>query len=466
MEKESVIAVFDVGKTNKKLFLFNRKYQIVFERSARFVETTDDEGNSCDNLDSLRLSVFDSLQTIFRNGQFKVKAINFSTYGASLVHLDDQGLPLTPLYNYLNPYPPDLLKKFNNAYIKPSANFIRQVGTAITGSLNAALQLYKIKNQHPDLFHKISVSLHLPQYLSFLLTGKYCSDITSIGCHTGLWNFDEQAYHAWIHQEKISGKMAPIYDTATVFPITFPGSQIVAGIGLHDSSAALIPYLINFRDPFILISTGTWCVSMNPFDHNPLSVKDINKGCLYYLSYKGVPVKSSRVFAGNEHAIELQRIASYFNVNPLIFKTMRYNKSIMDAIIKGKKGHSDIDCHSKGRSTFSLRNLKSFSSAEVAYHQLMYDLVELQKYSTWLISKPGANIKHIFIDGGFSKNTIYMNLMANAFSETEVFAASMAQATALGAALAIHASWNKEDIPNDLIELKYYAPSSINKSLA
>ena len=41
-----VVAIFDVGKTNKKLFLFNEQYQIVFERSARFLETTDEDGDS------------------------------------------------------------------------------------------------------------------------------------------------------------------------------------------------------------------------------------------------------------------------------------------------------------------------------------------------------------------------------------------------------------------------------------
>ncbi len=50
-----------------------------------------------------------------------------------------------------------------------------------------------------------------------------------------------------------------------------------------------------------------------------------------------------------------------------------------------------------------------------------------------------------------------MNLLANAFPDQEVYAASMAQATALGAALVIHHEWNSKPIPADLIELKYYS---------
>ena len=100
-KKIPVVAIFDVGKTNKKLFLFDEHYHIVFERSARFLETTDEDGDPCENLESLRLSVFDSLHEVFRKNEFEIKAINFTSYGASFVYIDEHGRPLTPLYNYL-----------------------------------------------------------------------------------------------------------------------------------------------------------------------------------------------------------------------------------------------------------------------------------------------------------------------------------------------------------------------------
>jgi hypothetical protein len=50
-----------------------------------------------------------------------------------------------------------------------------------------------------------------------------------------------------------------------------------------------------------------------------------------------------------------------------------------------------------------------------------------------------------------------MNLLANVFPEMEIYAASMAQATAVGTAMAIHSSWNTNPFPNNIIELKYYA---------
>ena len=99
--KKNVIAILDVGKTNKKIFLFDQNYKIVFEKSARFFETIDEDGDPCENLDSLRLSVFDSLREVFSLEDFEIKAINFSAYGASLVYLNEQRHAFLPLYNYL-----------------------------------------------------------------------------------------------------------------------------------------------------------------------------------------------------------------------------------------------------------------------------------------------------------------------------------------------------------------------------
>src|SRR5690606_28180190 len=238
--KKPVIAVFDVGKTNKKLFLFDEHYKIVFERSARFLETVDEDGFPCENLESLRLSVFDSLHEVFRRSEFKIKAINFSTYGASLVYLDEYGRPLTPLYNYLKPYPEALKEEFYAKY-GGEEYFSYCTASPVLGSLNSGMQLYRIKKEKPKVFRKIKYALHLPQYLSFLISGKVYTDITSLGCHTNLWDFNKNAYHTWVEREGMLDKLAPIVPSDTVVPATFPGESYGVGTGLHDSSAALIP---------------------------------------------------------------------------------------------------------------------------------------------------------------------------------------------------------------------------------
>ena len=141
-----VIAIFDVGKTNKKLFLIDEEYNIVFERAARFIETEDEDDEPCENLDSLISSVHDSLAQVMQMNEYEIKAINFSTYGASFVYLDENGQPLTPLYNYLKAYPEDLQQAFYAKY-GGEEKVSLETASPVLGSLNSGLQLYRIKKE-------------------------------------------------------------------------------------------------------------------------------------------------------------------------------------------------------------------------------------------------------------------------------------------------------------------------------
>ena len=106
---------------------------------------------------------------------------------------------------------------------------------------------------------------------------------------------------------------------------------------------------------------------------------------------------------------------------------------------------------------FASRNLATFASDADAYHQLIFDLVVQQYVSTQLIIR-GSTVRKIFVDGGFSNNAIYMNLLASFFPTMEVYASSIPQATAIGAALAIHDAWNAREFPVSLIQLKPFKP--------
>ena len=450
-----VIAIIDVGKTNKKLFLFDQDYQIVYERSARFAETEDEDGFPCENIESLRLALFDSLRDVFKRKEFNVKAVNFTTYGASFVCIDEEGNSIAPLYNYLKPYPEELKKKFYDTYGGEEL-FSNCTASPVLGNLNSGMQLYRIKYEKPELFIKIKYALHLPQYLSYLITGKAFSDITSIGCHTNLWDFQKNDYHEWVSKEGILEKLAPVTTFDTVSPAVFPGSKYPVGIGLHDSSAALIPYQVNFHDPFVLISTGTWCISLNPFNDLPLTMEELKQDCLCYMHYQGKPVKASRLFAGQQYEDQVDRIAAHFNQNPIRYRTVEYDQEIVASLQNANASANNVSKNLLAECPFVNRDLSIFSNDIEAYHQLMLDIISQQYFSTRLILQ-GTNVRRIFVDGGFSKNLVYMNLLASVFPDIEVFAASMAQATALGAALAINKLWNKIPARGDIIELKYYS---------
>lgn len=450
-----VIAIIDLGKTNKKFFLFDQQYRIVWERSVQLPETTDEEGDSCENLDALRLFVYDALQEVLGRKEWEIRAINFSTYGASLVYIDEAGRPVTPLYNYLKSYPEELKHQFYKTYGGEDALSL-QTASPVLGSLNSGMQLYRLKKERPEVFSWIKYALHLPQYMSYILSGAAYTDITSIGCHTHLWDFSRNEYHHWVRQEGLLEKLAPIVPSNSVTPSLFSMNGLKVGVGLHDSSAALIPYLVNGAEPFVLISTGTWCISLNPFNEQPLSVEELKQDCLCYLTYQGKPVKASRLFAGQQHEEQLRRIANHFGQNPLRYPAMAFQPHLVEPLLQQWQTTGSMAVAAPlQESAFCKRELSSFASDEEAYHQLIFDLVIQQYCSTSLVLK-GSFVKRIFVDGGFSKNAVYMHLLASVFPDKEVFAASVAQATALGAALSIHSHWNAHKVTGNLIELKRF----------
>ncbi|MDZ7900965.1 MAG: FGGY family carbohydrate kinase [Arcicella sp.] len=446
--KIPVCAIFDIGKTNKKLFLFNENYEIVLEKSTQFSEIQDEDGFPCEDVQLLKDWVINSFGEVSQLEEYDIKALNFSTYGASFVHLDSIGKVIAPLYNYLKPYPENLRKQFYDTY-GGEERFAQQTASPVLGNLNSGMVLYRLKYEEPALFTQIQYSLHLPQYLSFLFTNQYFSDITSIGCHTNLWNFEKNEYHEWLSLEKITEKLAPINSTIKSSTIQQSNRQqfnnrivepSTIGTGLHDSSAALIPYLATFKEPFVLISTGTWCISLNPFNHISLTTNELAQDCLAYMQYTGNPVKASRLFAGNEHEEQTKRLATYFQKPNDYFKTVKYDVQTIEKL------NSEYI-------SFAERDLSIFETYESAYHQLISDIIVQQKTSTELVTY-NAPVKQLFVDGGFGKNEIYMSLLAKAFPEMEVYAASVAQATSLGAALAIHQDWNTQELPLNLIDLR------------
>lgn len=445
------IAIFDIGKTNKKILVFDEQYKVVFEESTQLPETTDEDGFACEDVHKLTAWIRDSFNKVINDKRFTIKAVNVSGYGASFVHLDETLQLCLPLYNYLKPYPENLRLQFYAAYGGESL-VAKQTASPVLGNLNSGMQLYRLKHQQPEVFSKIKHSLHLPQYASFVLGGALHSDITSIGCHTNLWHFSKKTYHRWVKKEGIDVKLPAIKQQGDV--TMHAGSNIAVGTGLHDSSAALIPYLCCFSEPFVLLSTGTWCISLNPFNHSVLSDYELHHDCLCYLTYTGNPVKASRLFAGYEHEQQVKRLAAHFKKPVDYYNGIKYNHTIKLAKPAGKAAMGDEAMVQP--SGFEKRDLAKFDNYEHAYHQLIADIIAQQVRSTKLVLS-GTPVKKIFVDGGFSKNDIYMHLLAKAFTGMQVYAASVAQASALGAAMAIHNHWNSKPVPPGLVEVKLYS---------
>ena len=450
-------AVFDIGKTNKKFFLFDEQFQQVFKGYHRFAEITDEDGHPADDLTAIRRWLQELFDKIIASDDYDIGTLNFSTYGASFVHLDADGIPLTPLYNYTKPYPADLLQQFYNTY-GPVDAFSCQTGSPNSGMLNSGLQLYWLKHTRPDIFARIRYSLHFPQYLSYLFTGIPLSDYTSVGCHTGLWDYARQDYHPWVYAEGIDRKLAPLVATETSVNMSYAGHPMKVGVGIHDSSAALLPYLRADDKPFLLVSTGTWSVTLNPFGTDPLRPDDLRHDALHYMRPDGRPVRAARLFLGREYQHQVAQLNAHFQQNADYHRQLKFDEHIYRRLRERSTLYFQFQHLSLPRpGAPEATTLDSFPDYATAYHQLLIELMPLQVAQ---IQRAMGNtrINKIYIDGGFGDNDLYVKLLAHAFPQQKIRTIQTPLGSALGAAMAVNPTPVKRKFLRKNYGLKKHEP--------
>lgn len=461
-----VIAIYDIGKTNKKLILYDSLYNIAWETQTTLPEGEDDDGYPCENLGQLTEWITTTWNDVIRLKEFRIDALHYTTYGASLVHLDRHGKPVTPLYSYFKPISSEITDTFYNRY-GGMLDFSVQTASPAMGMLNSGLQLYWLKQTRPELFSGIKTSLHLPHYCSYLFTGRTGSELTSIGCHTALWDFQKKRYHRWVYDEGIDSLLPPVTNVIKIGDIIRNDTSITAGIGLHDSSAALVPYLQTFRRPFMLMSTGTWCINLFPFATEPLTKHQLERDCLSYLTFRGEAVKASRVFLGGEHDHQVKRLSEHFHCDIETYKTVRCDPVLIEKVASRivRKDTSLEPATMKGTGPFpdiepGVWDITAFTSYEEAYHQLIVDMVCIVGVSLYLVNEGKCDVD-LFVDGGFGKNEIFMTALASLFPAANVRSSRISQATSLGTAMMMHPYWEGNDlVSEDMFNLKAYSATA------
>jgi len=193
---------------------------------------------------------------------------------------------------------------------------------------------------------------------------------------------------------------------------------------------------------------------MNPFNSEPLTADQLEKDCLSFLSIQQKPVKSSRLFMGHIHDVNVKRLNTLFEMEKSAYKTVALNEDMIRKLSLGSKGKRVFFQDGVPESYVdSTVGKETFESFEEAYHQLIIDLVDLTEESIKLIIGEKDNTKNIYISGGFSKNPIFLKLMASRFPDKSVFTSEVANATSLGAALVLWKGIDAQYQPSTLIRL-------------
>jgi L-fuculokinase len=429
MLREPAILVFDIGKTNRKCLVFDRGYNVLSSETFDIPEVTDEEGQPVLDVDALTAAMHGLLHRHLDDPAIDLKAFNITTYGATIVNTDVQGRPVHLPWDYLRGCDESVLSRFEALYGDNGQVYAKTASPRL-GNLNSGMQLYLLKQRLPDLFASICHSTWLPQWLSSTFTGQLFSESTSIGCHTLCWDFTRDGFPDWTHSEGISRLFPPMRPADSPLKIQISGRELIVGIGLHDSSSALIPYLLSIPEPFMLLSTGSWSICLNPFNDQTLTRDELSQDCLCYLTFQGRAVKASRLDAGFRHEAAVEALSLAHGKDAGFFFGLDWDPRLAAGV---RNDHDPSD----------------LNPAVTAYYAFLEGLVTEQLRKIELVAS--ANIRQLFVDGGFSKNAVFMGMLKEKLIGWEVRAAEVGQATALGAAVVLQKSWNTGGLPAGLI---------------
>ena len=110
--KKKCCLVFDIGKTNQKYFLFDADFKILAREKISIPKIEDEQGHIAENIQEIVSWMKKSFQTLLASEIFEIHMVSFSGFGATLIHLDDNGHLVAPVYDYLKPVDNDTFIPF------------------------------------------------------------------------------------------------------------------------------------------------------------------------------------------------------------------------------------------------------------------------------------------------------------------------------------------------------------------
>lgn len=287
------IAVIDIGKTNAKLALVDLDSLTelaVVTRPNRVLQTP-----PYPHFDAGGIWEFILLNLRAMQRDHGFDGISITTHGATAALLDANGALAAPILDYETVAIDDT----RPAYDALRPDFGLTGAPPLPMGLNLGAQFYWQLARDPSLAARVASIVTYPQYWGYLLTGKLACDVTSLGCHTDLWQPLAGDWSSLPAALGLAGKFAPCLAPSAVLGMCLPAfglGEIPVLCGIHDSNASLLPHLIGRVPPFSVVSTGTWVISMAI--GGAAVTLDPAQDVLINVNAMGAPVPSSRFMGG------------------------------------------------------------------------------------------------------------------------------------------------------------------------
>jgi len=323
IKKNVFSVVFDVGKSNAKILIFDKNLKIKKIIKSKYPKTKVNKNLFIKDINFLILWFKKNLYLLSKN--YKIDKIVTSAHGAAFGLVDRNDKPIFGVMDYESNFD-SVLKEFIK--IKPS--FKESLSPVSEKGLNLGKQILFLKLKKQKIFKKTKYILLLPQYISWIFSGKYSSEISYLGNHTHLWNFKKKSYSSFAKRLKIQNKFPKInsaWKTLGSYSLDqrLKDDKIKIINGIHDSDASYLLFIKSKFKKFNLISSGTQIVTMNA----STSSKYLKDGKEMYggINIFGKTVPTIRFMGGREYEFLKQKLKinkKYEKFEPSFFSKEKF----------------------------------------------------------------------------------------------------------------------------------------------
>jgi Sugar (pentulose and hexulose) kinases len=408
------VAVFDLGKTNSKMFVFSPEGEILDEQR---------EAPAWRNHEGFRVLDDARLESWMRAAlgkavtEYGVEGVMVSGHGCTFALVSGDRLTY-PILDYEQEPPEDIAAEIDA--LIPS--FSETYSPRLPMGFNFGRHILWLENVRPDVLEASQYILGYPQFWTWRFSGTAVSERSYLGCHSHLWAPLRNDFSSLVDQRGWREKMPPFARAGEVVGdtrIALPAGEartLAVHNAVHDSNSSLYCYRAAGHDSFTLISSGTWVVIFN--SECPFSLLDEERDMLANVSVDGAPVPTIRFMGGREFDTIRE------GASP------RVSRESLQAVIDRRLfalpsfAPGGPSQETRGEITGAIGSDVERAALALLYVTLMSD------YCLDLIGSRNT----IIVDGGLVKTGAYAEVLAQLRPEQKVLSSDNPEGSAVGAA--------------------------------
>jgi sugar (pentulose or hexulose) kinase len=353
-----------------------------------------------------------------------IEALTVTTHGAAAALLDKGGGLAAPVIDYEHDGPDELAAAYDA--IRP--DFAETGSPRLPMGLNLGAQIFWQLETQPGLAARLGHVLTWPQYWVWRLSGAMASEMTSLGCHTDLWDPAARRFSSLVERLGIGGAMAPVAKAADRVGRLLPEIAARTGLdpatpvhcGIHDSNASLYPHLLRRQAPFAVVSTGTWVIAMAIGGRE--AGLDPARDTLINVDAFGDPVPSGRFMGGREfETVGGGRLAEASEAEAA---------SVVERGLMLLPSVEPSSGPFQGRRASWIADAAGLGDGE-RFAALSFYVAMMTATCLEMIGAAGA----VVTEGPFARNRLYLAMLAAALGRPVTGGAESATGTSVGAAM-------------------------------